>query len=370
MNLTRSSAPEHGAPGAGAGDVGALAPPEELLHALFHRSPDGVVVTDAQARIVDVNPAYEAITGYGRQELLGQNPRLLKSGRTAPSVYREMWESLSARGTWQGTFINRRKDGQEFYAFFSTVRLGEAGRPRGYVGFMRDITPMVRDRQELSRRVEELRVTQRVTVRTLASLAEHRDPGIAGHLDRVQAYSLLLAETLRGMPGWQAVVDDAFLDALASASLLHDIGKVGVPEGILFKPAALNAAERAVVELHPLIGADILRHADDRLKEELGLRRSFLTTALEVVLHHHERWDGTGYPERLRGEAIPAAARIVSLADFYDALTSRRVYREAFEPGRVTQMVRERAGTQFDPAVVEAFERRHGEFERIASAAR
>ncbi|MEW6046114.1 MAG: HD domain-containing phosphohydrolase [Bacillota bacterium] len=341
------------------GQTGAISMPvgsaEELFQMLFRQSPDGVVITDATLRILEVNPAYERISGYSRAELLGQNPRILKSGRTPPGVYREMWESLETKGSWQGTFINRRKDGEVFYAFFSTMRLGDPTSPAGYIGFMRDITPLLRGEEELRRRVAELRATQRITVRTLASLAEHRDPGIEGHLDRVSHYSVLLARALQEAAEWDVPVDDPFIDTLSTASLLHDIGKVSIPEGILFKPAPLNHAERAVVELHPLIGAEILRQADERLKSELGLSQTFLTTAIEVALHHHERWDGSGYPSHLQGPTIPPSARIVALADTYDALTTRRVYRDALPVERAADVIRAGSGTQFDPRVVAAF---------------
>lgn len=341
-----------------------LTSPETFLE-VYRRSPDGVVITDSAPIIVDVNPAYERISGYSREELLGQNPRILRSGKTPAAVYREMWETLRAKGAWQGTFINRRKGGQEYYAFFSTVALGDPARPLGYVGFMRDITPMVEGERELARRLEELRRTQRVTVHALALVAEHRDPGVVGHLRRVWSYSLLLAEALREEP-WDTRVDDAFIEGLGYASLLHDLGKVGIPEGILFKPGPLNPLERALVELHPLIGADILRKAEEELRAEIELPETFLTMATQVALYHHERWDGTGYPERLKGTAIPPAARIVALADVYDALTTRRVYKDPVSLQEAGRLVRAQAGAHFDPRVVAAFERREKAFHAVA----
>lgn len=342
----------------------------QLLDTLFHRSPDGIVITDAQERILDVNRAWEDLTGYRRDEVVGLTPRLLKSGKTEPRVYQAMWEALRSRGCWQGTFIDRRKSGEEFYAFFSTVRLGDADRPRLYVGFMRDVTEMVRAGEELSRRLREVRATQRVTVRTLAVVAEHRDPDIAGHLDRVCAFSLLLADALQQMGNWDAPVSDAFREALGPASLLHDTGKVGIPEGILWKPAPLHPTERALMELHTVIGAELLRQADEALQAELGLGGTFLSMAVDVALGHHEWWDGSGYPHRRRGREIPPAARIVALADVYDALTSRRSYREPWSLEEAARLIQERAGSQFDPAVVEAFRRVRGEFEATKRSGR
>lgn len=338
----------------------------ELFQVLFRQSPDGVVITDSTPRILEVNPAYEHISGYKRHELIGRNPNILRSGLTPVRVYQAMWAALRHQGSWQGTLINRRKDGELFYASFSIVRVGSVSHPQGYIGFMRDITPLVRGEEELRRRVAELRSTPQLTVRILARLAEYRDPGIDGHLDRVSHYSLLLAKTLQRHQDWDTAIDEAFLDSLHIASLLHDIGKVGIPEGILLKPAPLSPVERAVVELHPVVGAELLQRADERLRSELGLSRTFLTMAVEVALYHHERWDGTGYPKGLRGPDIPAAARIVALADVYDALTTRRVYRDPLPPRQAAEIIRAGAGTQFDPRVVAAFAQQLEAFEAAA----
>ena len=151
------------------------------------------------------------------------------------------------------------------------------------------------------------------------------------------------------------------MQTLASTAVLHDIGKVGIPDAVLRKPSALTDEERLTIEQHPLIGGDTLKEIKRRWGED-----PFLVTAGQVCFGHHERWDGTGYPAGLRGEAIPMAARIVALADVYDALTSERAYKDAVTHEKARQMITEASGTQFDPMVVQAFIEVEDKFSKIA----
>ncbi|MBX3381420.1 MAG: response regulator [Phycisphaeraceae bacterium] len=180
----------------------------------------------------------------------------------------------------------------------------------------------------------------------LAKLAESRDTDTGQHLERIAAYSRVLAEQLRvTLPE----LTDEWILNLQLASSLHDIGKVGIPDGVLLKPGKLTAEERAVIERHPTIGADALsailaRQPDDEL----------LRMAKNIAASHHERWDGAGYPERLSSDKIPLEARIVSVADVYDALTSKRVYKPALPHGEAIKIITSGRGSQFDPVVVDA----------------
>jgi HD-GYP domain-containing protein (c-di-GMP phosphodiesterase class II) len=182
----------------------------------------------------------------------------------------------------------------------------------------------------------ELAQSYRATVQALANAVEARDAYTGKHAERVAAYGLEIARTIDGRLVQQPEIEFGFL--------LHDIGKVAIPDTILFKTTGLNDQEYALMSRHPVIGFEILRDID------------FLGDAKLVVLHHHERWDGRGYPSRLAGEQIPLAARIFAVADALDALTTDRPYRpaSAFEEAR--SELRAHAGTQFDPSVIEAFE--------------
>ncbi|MFH1109221.1 MAG: response regulator [Planctomycetota bacterium] len=195
----------------------------------------------------------------------------------------------------------------------------------------------------------------------LAKLAEHRDSDTGRHLDRVTRFSVLLAQELRSEDGLTGIITDQFISDLERAVPLHDIGKVAVPDYILKKPGPLTAEETAVMRTHASIGARTIRSLVQRVP---GAK--FLTLAEQIAFGHHEWFDGRGYPAGLRGEAIPLAARIVAVADMYDAITTRRVYKEAMSHDRAVAVILEGAGTQFDPAVVSAFANREGEFHRLA----
>jgi len=183
-------------------------------------------------------------------------------------------------------------------------------------------------------RAQELRRSYKATVLALANAVEARDAYTGRHAQRVAAYGLRLAHA--------AGVD---VDAQVEFGvLLHDIGKVAVPDAILFKPGPLTADEYALMTAHPMIGWEILRHID------------FLDDAKTVVRHHHERWDGTGYPDGMAGEAIPLHARVFALADALDALTTDRPYRAAVSWASARETIREAAGSHFDPAIVAAYD--------------
>ena len=214
--------------------------------------------------------------------------------------------------------------------------------------------------QRISEQVKAVTASQLATIFALAKLAEARDDDTGQHIERVQTFSKVLAEQMREMRLHVAQLTAAFIDNLYQTASLHDIGKVGTPDAILLKPGKLTADEFAEMKKHCALGANTLatvlkRHPDNQ----------FLRTGVEVARSHHEKWDGGGYPDGLKGAAIPLAARIVALADFYDALTSKRCYRPAFSHEDTCRMIQEGRGTHFDPDVVAAFNTLEGQFRRI-----
>jgi putative two-component system response regulator len=192
--------------------------------------------------------------------------------------------------------------------------------------------------------------TQDVTIFALAKLAESRDPETGAHLERVRSYSKVLADYLMARPDYAHDAGAGYAQLIYQTSPLHDIGKVGIPDHVLLKPGRLSDEELDIMKSHTLLGAKTLEAA---LKEHP--EASFLRMALDIALTHHERWDGTGYPNRLRGEAIPLCGRVVALADVYDALTSKRVYKDAFSHSIAKAIITKDSGTHFAPLVVEAF---------------
>jgi HD-GYP domain-containing protein (c-di-GMP phosphodiesterase class II) len=197
---------------------------------------------------------------------------------------------------------------------------------------------------------EDLHRTQRAVMYGLAHLSESRDPATGEHLRRMKHLARALAEALQTHPNYRTAVTPEFIKQFEISAMLHDIGKVGISDAILLKPGKLTQEERHEMQQHPLISSQCLR----RIEEKLGAA-NFLEMAHEIALYHHERWDGLGYPFGRRGAAIPLSARIVAIADVYDALVSERVYKPAFPHEQCVAMIREGAGTQFDPELVKVF---------------
>ncbi len=244
-----------------------------------------------------------------------------------------------------------------------------SNHPLSYRGADDRYTPLTEQVDHLSRELEkslrardsDLREAHNALLFTIARIAESRDGETPAHLKRMQAYTRALALEAAKSPPWQGLIDDRFLEQLDRCVPLHDIGKIGLPDDILLKPASLSRFERETVETHSLIGDKLL----ESLAKEHGSAMSFLGMARGIVRSHHERWDGKGYPDRLAGEAIPAAARIVSVADVYDALRRMRLYKPAMSHMATIRLITDRSVGQFDPTLILALTRCHAEFERI-----
>jgi len=192
--------------------------------------------------------------------------------------------------------------------------------------------------------------TRDVAIFAMAKLAESRDPETGAHLERVMNYSRVLAQQLPAMGKFTDEIDAEFVRLIHSTSPLHDIGKVGMPDGVLLKPGRLSDREFDIMKTHTTIGALTL---DAALQRYPGAK--YLRMARDIAASHHERYDGGGYPSKLKGNEIPLCARIVALADVYDALTSKRVYKNAFAHEVATGIIVKDSGTHFDPAIVDAF---------------
>ncbi|MBI4594760.1 MAG: HD domain-containing protein [Candidatus Tectomicrobia bacterium] len=208
---------------------------------------------------------------------------------------------------------------------------------------------------------ERLMHTQDAIISTLAHQAELRDVETGGHLDRTSMYVGILSQELLKFSPYRVQLTGTFINDLTRSAPLHDIGKVGVPDAILCKPGKLTKEEFLEMKKHCEFGARILREAEKRL----GFP-SFLIMAVEIALYHHERWDGDGYPSNLAGGDIPLAARMIALADVYDALRSERHYKKALSHERSVEIIAKEKGSQFDPFVAEAFLRKEKDFERIS----
>lgn len=215
---------------------------------------------------------------------------------------------------------------------------------------------------EVARRAAQNELIEQVTIRALAHLAEIRDPETGNHILRTQAYVGTLARHLATHPRFASVLTPATVELLTKSAPLHDIGKVGIPDSILLKPGPLTAEEWRVMKTHAKLGSDAIELAEADVDSPVP----FLQYAKEIAHWHHEKWDGTGYPDGLVSDAIPISARLMALADVFDALTNARVYKPAFPLEQARQMIAEGRGKHFDPDVVDAFEANMDEFIAIS----
>lgn len=325
----------------------------------IHMPPgwDGVTTI---ARLWKVDPELQTVICTARDDIrllrildeLGESERLLMLKKPVDPLELQLIAiALTAR--WNATHRDRMEIRDlEAWAIdtesvLKLLRESHEALERSHVAIQHRASELA---SMLQQRTIEAIATRDVTVLTLAKLAESRDPETGEHLERMRAYAQILAEYLSQEGPYQDQIDKQFLEDLYRASPLHDIGKVAIPDEILLKPGPLTDAQFEVMKQHAAIGAKAL-------EDVVGVSAyaSFLDMAAKIARHHHERFDGTGYPDGLAGQEIPLAARIVALADVFDALTSVRIYKDAVDPDVTRILIEEQEGRQFDPAVVEAF---------------
>ena len=248
------------------------------------------------------------------------------------------------------------------YIILLTVRLNRQDKLAALAAGADDFMTKPFDQAELRLRLQGAErllalETRQVTIFALAKLAESRDPETGTHLERVRNYTRMLAEALAKHPDTAGQINGEFIQTIYMTSPLHDIGKVGIPDRILLKPDRLNQSEFEMMKHHTSIGADTLYAA-----MQMQPQAAFLKMAWQISLCHHEKFDGTGYPAGTKGRDIPISGRIMAVADVYDALTSRRVYKSAFSHEVAMGIIQDEAGTHFDPIVVEALVKLQNEF--------
>ncbi len=234
---------------------------------------------------------------------------------------------------------------------------------------LRDARELLRNRNtwldaEVHRRMRQNQTIQDVSLRALASLAEARDQETGNHIMRTQAYVSVLATELAKLPRYAAVLTTELIELYTKAAPLHDIGKVGIPDNVLGKPGKLDAAEWEIMKTHASIGARSIWRAISHEPDHEGIE--FLHHAMDIAGSHHERWDGSGYPDGLQGDAIPLSGRLMALADVFDALISRRVYKAPMPIADAAAIILAGRGNHFDPDVVDAFVARQDDFVAIA----
>ena len=207
---------------------------------------------------------------------------------------------------------------------------------------------------------EEVLYTQQLSIEMIGNLIENHDGDIQTHSKRIEKYTIAILDELKETVG----IDEELAEMIPISALLHDIGELMLPNGILTKPSSLSEQETEIMRRHAQMGSEILKEANETFKKHFN-KDSYMKVASDIAMYHHEKWNGLGYPEELSGEDIPIAARIVAIADVYDALRSLRVYKEAFTHEEATRQIVEESGKSFDPNLVNIFLHKNQEFKNI-----
>lgn len=313
-----------------------------------------IVLTDFDRNVLFWNAGAQNIFGYTAEEMVGSSIQKLYG---EDNVGMEAMESLRhimqiKAGTVQGKIKHVSKDGQALTISMAvSPMLDGSGNMRGVLGLGQDVTEEVRLHEELVKSYQRIRRIQGASIFALAKLAESRDGETAFHLSRLQAYSRILCNQLAAQSIYKEFMTQEFTEDLVQCSVLHDIGKVGIPDSILFNSNKFGIDEFEVMKRHSVYGGAALEEA----AHEAGDKESYLFLAKDVAYYHHERWDGNGYPFGLKGEDIPLSARIVAIADVYDALTTERRYKRSYSHEEARDLIVQEKGKQFDPELVDAF---------------
>ncbi len=329
---------------------------------LYNTITDMVIVIDADGIICQRNRAAAEMLGGADEKLLGHSwiPFICQENRE--NIGENVIDRLRQKEIVTGVQLCMQSAETEkiIEAELSGQEVDIEEGPPLYQLIIRDISPT----KEMERRVLESKrlidSSRQNAILGLARLAEFRDNDTGSHLERIREYTKLLAEDLAGESILKETITPTFIEDLYKSAVLHDIGKVGIPDSILLKPGRLTDEETALMRRHCEFGYRTLQWAEER-----SGRGSFLHMGQEVARAHHERWDGSGYPEGLRGTEIPLSARIVSLADVYDALTSSRPYKTAHTHEQARTYIVEQSGGHFDPLVVNAFVRLENQFKML-----
>ena len=230
-------------------------------------------------------------------------------------------------------------------------------------GVARDVTEKKMLEKNLFQSLEDVKEARSGIVLGLAKLSEYRDTDTGRHLERIREYSKVIAQEMSNLPQYNGYITSQYIEDIYQSSILHDIGKVGVPDAILLKKGKLTDPEYEQIKKHTLLGGQALSSITKQFKDQ-----TFLTIAKEIAYYHHEKWNGKGYPSQLKGERIPLSARIIAIADVYDALTSKRCYKKKLSHSKAKEIIMNEKGELLDPDVVNAFLARENEFMEISEA--
>lgn len=328
---------------------------------LYENIIDMVIVTDRQGNILMANPRFYDSVGIPKESNLGYTFMKFIHPNDVGLVKEQLLERLVHQKDVENIQFRIATNNNKVFDVECNARCIQKNDDLiGFQMVVRDITERKRLENELMKSYKRVQNARTATILGLAKLAEYRDHATGTHLERIREFAKLLAQELTKHPKYKGYITKEYIEDLYNSSILHDIGKVGVPDSILLKPGKLTPEEFEIVKIHSRIGGDALKTVESQIEE-----KSFLTLGKEIAYYHHEKWDGTGYPEGLKGQEIPLSARIVALADVYDALTSKRCYKESFNHEKSYAIILSERGKHFDPDIVDAFIKQERMFDKI-----
>ena len=339
----------------------ALRESEEKYRSILESIEEGYYEVDFDNNLKFVNDSMSTIFGYSKNELATVDYRQFVDEKNARFI-NAAFEQCRRTGEPVKAFdCEFNIDGLTLFIEASVSLLRDShDEPCGFRGMVRDRTEKKKLEMDLLDSDRKLQNARMATILGLAKLAEYRDEGTGAHLERIREYAKIIAQALAEKPEYADMITPEYIDDIYQSSILHDIGKVGIPDAVLLKPDKLTAEEFAIIKRHTLLGGDAIKAIECQIE---GI--SFLKMGKEIAYGHHEKWDGSGYPAGLKGESIPLAARIVALADVYDALTTERFYKRAFSHEKTRQIIIDLKSTHFDPQIVEIFLQLEEDFNRI-----
>ncbi len=328
---------------------------------LYNSMLDLVVLIDDRGTIRKINQHCVSQLALQPQDLEGTNiEAVMHPANGDASWFSEILALLDSGRSIRGMQLQLRNRSGKTLDIELSANHASVDENNHYLLILRDISATKKMERDLLDSERLIDTSRQSAIFGLAKLAECRDTDTGSHLSRIQSYTRVLTLDLAKTPEFGNVIGDTFIEDILRSCVLHDIGKVGIPDSILLKPGKLTDSEYEHMKQHCVFGSDTL------LAAEKGVENlSFLNVAREIARSHHERWDGKGYPDGLSGTDIPLAARIISVADVYDALTSRRVYKAAFTHKDARDIILKESGKQFDPKIVDAFLRTEHEFKEI-----
>ncbi len=333
----------------------------EFQEKILQNEMIGIITTDLKGIITSWNKGASTILGYQPFEILNTPLNKLVTFNNDNQRYANT-SALNQVITQPYTeIVMLKKSGEALTTLcMSSLLHDDHDIPFAHLYFFIDISEKKRLEAESLELNQRLYHAQIVTIVSLAKLAEYRNKETGMHLERIMRYVEILAYELSQHPEYKDYITKEYIQDLVNSCLLHDIGKVGVPDHILLKPGKLTEYEFEIMKQHTIIGAETIAQAERKVSG-----RSYLNMGKEIALYHHERWDGSGYPKGLKADKIPLSARIVAVADVYDALVSERPYKRAYPHEKAVKIISDKAGIHFDPVVVTAFVKNHNKFLEI-----